>query len=95
MTDIINIIGYLAGITQTVRTVPQIFSSLRTKSTRDLSFLMVLLSVFGTLLWLIYGLFSGSMPIIITDSIGLVLLVFLLIIKIKFDKIKLVKGGTF
>jgi len=94
MIDLINIIGYSAGITQTVRTIPQIVSSVKTKSTKDLSLVMVILSIFGTGLWLVYGLFSKSMPIIYTDSIGLFFLVLLLVIKIKFDKIKSVKGGN-
>jgi MtN3 and saliva related transmembrane protein len=94
MIDLINLIGYIAGITQTVRTVPQIYFSVKTGSTKDLSFLMVVLSVIGTLLWLVYGIFTRSMPIVYTDSVGLLLLLSLLFIKIKFDKIKLLKGGT-
>jgi MtN3 and saliva related transmembrane protein len=82
----IDLLGYVAGIVQTIRTVPQIVSSTKTKSTKDLSLWMILFSLAGALLWLAYGFMITSMPIIITDLISSFLLSVLLVIKLNFDR---------
>lgn len=84
-------IGYLAGSIQTARTLPQIVCTLRTKKTTDISLLMIIFSLVGALLWLIYGIMVRSMPIIITDLISSLFLFYLLLLKIKFDGIRRIR----
>ena len=81
----INAIGFLAGAVQTTRTIPQLVSSIKRKSTKDLSFWMIFLGLAGAFLWLIYACIVRSIPIIVTDSISSLLLFTLLMIKIKFN----------
>ena len=83
-TLLINTIGFIAGIVQTSKTIPQLVLSIKSKSTKDLSLTMVSLGLAGTFLWLIYGILVKSLPIIITDTVSTILFVFLLITKIKF-----------
>jgi len=85
---LINTIGFLAGIVQTSKTIPQLVLSIKSKSTKDLSLSMISLGLAGTALWLIYGFLVGSLPIIITDTISTILFASLLIIKIKFNRRK-------
>jgi len=52
---VISWIGYLAWILTTCALIPQVYKTIRTKSTGDLS-LITFLSLFtGTVLWFIYG----------------------------------------
>jgi len=82
----INVVGFVAGIIQTSKTVPQLVLSIKRKCTKDLSFWMVSLGLAGTVMWLIYGILVNSLPIIITDTISSLLFLFLFVIKIKFNK---------
>jgi MtN3 and saliva related transmembrane protein len=81
---LINTIGFLAGIIQTSKTVPQLVLSLKRKCTKDLSLLMVSFGLAGTFLWLIYGILVKSLPIMVTDSISTLLFLTLLVVKIRF-----------
>ena len=85
----INAVGFLAGIVQTSKVIPQLALSLKRKCTKDLSLSMVLLGLTGTMLWLIYGILVNSLPIIITDSVSTMLFFTLLLIKIRFNKTRI------
>lgn len=82
----VNSLGYIAGIIQTSRTVPQLVSSLRLKRTDDLSFWMIIMALVGASLWLVYGVMIKSMPMIVTDIVSVLLLTILLFVKINFDR---------
>lgn len=66
-----NFLGYAAGSMTTLAFVPQVVRTLRTRSANDLSWGMLLIFIFGVILWLAYGLVLGSWPIIVCNSLTL------------------------
>jgi MtN3 and saliva related transmembrane protein len=87
----IDYIGYVAALLTTVSFVPQVFKIYRSKSAKDVSLYMFLLFTMGIVLWLIYGLSQKIWPIIIANTVTLVLSLSILIMKMVYDK----RGKTF
>ena len=66
-------IGFVAGTLTTISFLPQVYYVYRSKRTTDISLSMYLLFFFGVLMWLVYGVILGSIPIIFFNAITLVL----------------------
>ncbi len=69
----IDAIGYAAASLTTAAWVPQIVRVWRTKSADDLSPGMLAAFTSGVLLWLVFGLARESGPIIVANTVTLVL----------------------
>lgn len=82
--DTIVLVGYIAGALTTLSFVPQVIRAWNLKETRDLSPAMLLLFAMGVLLWTLYGVTTGSMPIIIANIVTFVLILILLGMKVKY-----------
>ncbi len=82
--DAVTLLGLLAGAGTTLGFVPQLVKILRTKSTHDISLWMYVVITTGILLWLIYGMIIGSVPVIAANSVTLVISAMILILKIKY-----------
>lgn len=80
----LNIIGMIAGLLTTLSFLPQVVKTLKTHSTKDLSLTMYTLFTCGVLMWLIYGIGLRQLPIIIANSVTLILAFLLLFAKIKY-----------
>lgn len=78
-------IGYLAGTLTTLAFAPQLLKALKTKSTKDISLLMLLCSTTGMTLWLYHGLLIKDMALILANSISIALASTLLVYKLKND----------
>ena len=50
------IIGYLACVNVSILQLPQVYKTYSSKQSDDLSWGMVLLNLFGSILWFSYGL---------------------------------------
>jgi MtN3 and saliva related transmembrane protein len=83
--DYVAIIGFSAAICTTAAFLPQAIKTLKTKSTKDISLIMYLLFCIGVFLWLIYGLYLNSYPIILANIITLVLALIVLTMKIIYN----------
>jgi MtN3 and saliva related transmembrane protein len=83
MTDP-DILGSLAATLTTSAFIPQTWQVWRTRHTADISLGMYTLFTLGVALWLAYGLELASWPIIIANSITLILAGAVLIMKLKF-----------
>ena len=70
--DIVNIIGLSAAFSTTVSFLPQAIKTIQTKDTSGISLYMYALFTLGTLLWLIYGLMSHSLPVTIANAVTFV-----------------------
>jgi len=79
----VSMIGSVAGISTTGAFLPQVIRTWRTRSTRDISLSMFLLTVFGLLLWLIYGIAVNDWPLIVADAVSLILAVTILALKLR------------
>jgi len=77
----LTVLGLVAGFCTTFCFVPQVVRAWRTRSTRDLSPAMLVVLVFGTLLWLAYGLLLDSLPLIATNVCALSLQAILVTLK--------------
>ncbi|QRG78416.1 SemiSWEET transporter [Citrobacter sp. R56] len=81
--DYINIIGFIGGGCTTISFIPQVVLVLKTKSTKDISLMMYSIFVFGISLWLLYGILSGALPVVIPNLITFVLAGSILFMKVK------------
>lgn len=82
----IEIVGMLAAFLTTSAFVPQVYKAYRNKSAKDVSLTMYLVLLIGLLLWLYYGWHIESMAIIMANSITAVLVIFILVLKIVYEK---------
>jgi len=82
--DATEIIGLTAAALTTAAYVPQVFKAWRNKSTKDISWAMYLVMFVGVMLWLYYGVAIGSLPVIFANIITGVLIIFVLILKLKY-----------
>ena len=81
---IATIVGYVAGTLTTVAYLAQVVRTLKHKSTKDISLSMYLMLCTGIGLWLVYGIFIHSWPVIIAKAVTLGLSGSVLVMKIKF-----------
>lgn len=80
----VDIIGYVAGLLVLLSLIPQIIKSWKTKSTKDISLLRYIIYIIGIIMWLIYGIILVNGPMIIANSISLVLASSILYLKLKY-----------
>ena len=80
--DIIQLIGYLAGLIIAVALTPQVVQAWKTKSTKDISLLWTFILLSGLLLYFVYGIGIMEMPIIVTNVIETILVILLIIAKL-------------
>lgn len=76
-----DLIGMLAGSLTTISLVPQALKIWKTRSAEDISFGMFTLFAMGVVLWLAYGILIEAMPIILANSVTLVLAMAIIIMK--------------
>lgn len=79
-----TVIGLIAGCLTTIAFIPQLTKTWKTKSAKDVSLLMFLIFCTGVLLWLIYGLLIGSLPVILANLVTLILAGAILLMKLKY-----------
>ena len=82
--NLITIIGLAAACCTTISFLPQAIKTIQTKDTSGISLSMYSLFAFGTLLWLLYGLFTNDTPIYIANGITLIFASIILVYKIKY-----------
>jgi MtN3 and saliva related transmembrane protein len=80
----ISFVGYCAAFMTTVGFVPQFIKAFKTKQTKDISLWMYIILITGIILWLVYGIFKTDWPIIIANSVTLLLVIPILILKLIF-----------
>ena len=79
-----DLIGGLAATLTTVSFVPQVWKVWHTKQTADISLAMYGFFTLGVSLWLVYGILLAAWPIIIANSITLLLAGVVLVMKLRF-----------
>ncbi|MCX6315569.1 MAG: hypothetical protein D4R55_00070 [Chitinophagaceae bacterium] len=80
----IEILGMAAGTISSVTFLPQVIKTWQTKSAKDISLWMFLLVTLSVIMWLVYGIFKESIPIIYTNSAVLLMSLIMLYFKWKF-----------
>jgi MtN3 and saliva related transmembrane protein len=79
--NLIDAVGFAAGILTTIAFVPQVWHSWKTRDLSGISLRMYGLFTLGVSLWLIYGIAVRSGPISLANAVTLVLAGFVLILK--------------
>lgn len=82
--------GYLAAVLTTVSFVPQVVKIYKTRETAGISLVMYLVFVSGIVMWLLYGFFLGELPIVLANSVTLLLSGYILWMKVSNE----IKGGS-
>ncbi|MEQ1767175.1 MAG: SemiSWEET transporter [Methylotenera sp.] len=78
-----DLIGYISAFLTTLAFLPQALHSWKTRDLSGVSLPMYSLFSLGVLGWLVYGLLISSWPIILANSITLVLACAVLALKLK------------
>lgn len=71
--NLVTALGLLAATLTTLAFLPQVIKTWRLKSAEDLSLGTFSMFFAGVLCWLIYGWLIGDLPIILANSVTLVL----------------------
>lgn len=81
-------IGYFAAFCTTAAFIPQAFKVYKTRQTKDISLGMFFLLITGVVLWLVYGILLNSIPIISANLVTFGLSTYILIVKIRNEKVQ-------
>lgn len=85
-TFAVEVLGTLAAICTTISFLPQVVRTWRSRSVADISLVMYLVFCTGLALWLAYGLFIDSFPVVAANAVTLVLAGSVLVMRILFSK---------
>lgn len=80
----ILIIGLIAAFLTTFAYLPQSLKTIRTRHTKDLSLPTIIMLELGLISWLVYGLVISDIPIIAANTVSIVFMSIILIMKIKY-----------
>ena len=84
--NFIDAIGLFAGACVTISTVPQILKVWKSKKVKQISLRMFGTLTFGIAIWVVYGILKNDLPIIITNSISLILNLIMVYFILYFEK---------
>jgi len=79
----IELLGLIAAGLTTAAFVPQVYKTWKHKSTKDISLVMYLVLSVGLILWMIYGILIKSLPVILANTITLLLVLSMVVLKIR------------
>lgn len=83
-----EIIGFIAGGLSSALFVPQIIKVFKEKSAEEISLLTVIIGIVSAGLWLWYGVQNDHISMMVTNAIGIVASIVLLILKLVYQKQK-------
>lgn len=79
----VELVGYVAATLTTTAFFPQVIKTYKSKDTKSISLSMYAVLTLGIILWLIYGLYLNSYPIILANAVTLIAVLYIIIMKIK------------
>lgn len=80
-----EVIGFCAGLCSMVSFTPQLIKTWRERDARSISLRMYVVTVTGFSLWVTYGVMIGSWPVMLTNSVCLILSGLILALKWRFS----------
>jgi MtN3 and saliva related transmembrane protein len=83
--SLVEDIGFVAAFLTTAAFVPQLLRVMKLRSAREISLGTFVMFSVGVFLWLMYGIYTGSRPVIASNVVTLLLSVSILILKLKYD----------
>jgi MtN3 and saliva related transmembrane protein len=85
MTNL-DILGLVATCFTTSSFVPQVITTYKSRDVSGISLPTYVIITLGLALWLVYGILKHDLPLIVANSMMVVLTFSIAIMKIKFDK---------
>lgn len=82
--DTLTLLGFAAATAVNIAFLPQFIKSWQTKKTDDISLPMYIIYTSGIFMWLIYGILSNQIAIIFSESIGILFVIPVLYLKIRY-----------
>lgn len=83
MSSLIEFTGLVAACLTTFAFLPQVLQTWRSRSTEGLNLPMLVVLTTGIVLWTVYGLGTGQLPVILANSVTLCLVAVLLGLKLR------------
>ena len=80
----IAVLGIVAACCTTLAFLPQAIKTIKDKDTSAISASMYTLFTVGTLLWLLYGIYSKNLPIILANAVTFALASVILFYKFRY-----------
>lgn len=77
--------GYIALITSLIGLLPQVYKAYLTKSTQDISSLMLFNYLLCSVAWIIYGYYQEALVVILSNIAGLIIALISIIQKYYYD----------
>lgn len=84
--DWIEMVGLTGSALSSITFIPQVVQAWKTKSVGDLNLSMIVIIAVSTIVWLVYGIGRGALPVIICNAIILILSLTLIYFKFSFTK---------
>ena len=85
------IIGYIACVNVALLQIPQVVKTYQSKKADDLSWGMILLNLFASILWFTYGIIITKYPIIIANILYFIANITICIMKIKYKNKQIIE----
>ena len=79
-------VGFVAATLTTSAFVPQLRRIVQLKSAHEISLGTFSMYTVGVMLWFVYGASLHSLPMIVSNSLGLVVSIAILCLKVKYDR---------
>ena len=80
----VTILGLVAGTLTTLSFLPQLVKAWKSRSTHDISIGMFSLLAVGITLWIVYGMVTSDIPVIVANSVTLVFVGVILALKLRY-----------
>ena len=82
---LIDILGFVAATLTTTAFLPQLIKTWKSKSAGDVSLEMLITFCTGVFLWLLYGVYIQSWPVIAANFMTLIFNLLILSLKIRYE----------
>lgn len=83
MSSLFELTGLVAACLTTFAFLPQVLQTWRSRSTEGLNLPMLVVLTTGIVLWTVYGLGTGQLPVILANGVTLCLVAVLLGLKLR------------
>ena len=80
----VTILGLVAGTLTTLSFLPQLLKAWKSRSTHDISIGMFLLLAVGIMLWIVYGIVTADVPVVVANTVTLVFVSLILALKLRY-----------
>lgn len=80
----VEVLGLFSAFCTTISFLPQTLKTIKEKNTQGISLTMYSIFALGVFGWMIYGMYTANLPVILANSITFVFALIILVFKIKY-----------